>query len=95
MKNFIQIGDRQITLDPTNQKEYDECINTCNHILSVMVKMGTDGIQKDEERVQSILEFSGKLGGDIAKRTLLLIANDKQQEQPTEPVAADTGRKNA
>ena len=81
MKNCIQIDKKQITLDPTNQQEFDACINTCNHILAVMVLMGTVDKKTDKERAEAILNFAGKIGGDIAKRAMTILAKEKAEIQ--------------
>lgn len=97
MKNFIQIGDKQITLDPKNQEEYDLCVNTCNHILAVMVTIGTSDVKEDSKRVEAVLNFSGKLGGDVAKRALALIGKEKTATEPEPEVdpKPDEGTPNA
>lgn len=82
MKNYIQISGRQVTLDPKNDQEYSEAINTCNHILAVMVVMGTSNTTDDKTRVESIMSMSGKIGGEIAKKALIMIANQKTAENP-------------
>lgn len=77
MKNYIQIGDKQVTLDPKTDKEFNELINTCSHIVAVMIVLGTADKKDDKSRVKAVVEMSGEIAGGIAKKALTIIGNEK------------------
>lgn len=93
MENYIKIGDKQITCDPKNEKEYNECINACVSILATMVAIGTAGQEDSKKRTEHVLKFSGEIGGAIAKNVILIMANE--QAAKTVPAKKEEGNTDA
>jgi len=85
MKNFIQLNGKQIGIDPMDIKtvtDLDEITTACVQIMGLVLCLGTNGYKDDKARVEAVMNNSGKIGGGMAKRALLLIANSKAAEQP-------------
>ena len=85
MKNFIQLNGKQIGIDPVDIKtvaDLDEITTACVQIMGLVLCLGTNGYKDDKSRVEAVMNNSGKIGGGMAKRALLLIANSKAAEQP-------------
>ena len=84
MKNFIQINDKQIGIDPVDIKttqDLDEITSACIQIMGLVICLGTNGYFEDKKRVEAVMTNSGKIGGEMAKRALVLIANMKSTEE--------------
>ena len=92
MENYIKIGDKEFTCEPSNDKEYNDCINACIAILATMVQIGTNGIKEDKVRAEKVMKMSGEIGGAIAKNAIIAIANEKQAKPGTPP---ESGHKDA
>jgi len=80
MENFIQIKGVKYTVDPTNDKEFNECIMACLSILGVMCFLGTAGIKDEKTRVEKMLKMAGEFGGHIGKRAIMMLANSTPEK---------------
>lgn len=79
MKNFIQIGDKQISLEPQTQEEWHATNNACFNILARMVVGGTSHIKEDKKRIESIITVSSQWAASIAKIAFMVIADEKKE----------------
>lgn len=94
MENFIQLNGKQIGIDPADIKTVDDLdaiTGACVQIMGLVLCLGTNGFKDDKSRVEAVMNNSGKIGGGMAKRALLLIANMKTTEQPAEESKEPTG----
>ena len=73
-KNCIKLGDTLIEIAPKNEQDCTVITSACINILGFVLAVGTAGIKDSKERVETVMNLAGQVGGAAAKEAIQIIA---------------------